>query len=346
MKRTRSGLARPSPPPPTTPKKKGKKAAANNEVIPQPSPPRSTSNNATTSPISPKVVQVVDVKIPKFQPENVELWFANLELQFKRKRIIKDERKYDDTLSALAENQQVFSRFTQLIRFPPLTDKYETLKKAVFEKYALSEEEKAEKLLNISSLGDQTPMELLDKMISLQPFDEDNSESSLFKRLFMRAMPPEIKSHLVPYKDAPIQVIAKEAEKHFLKSGALVNPNVNAVTSARAIEDQPQVSAEVNAVGGYSYNRGRGGRGRGGGPIQAYNSGYRGNSSRGGFSRGRGRGSNRGGTRFSKPFQKDTPEGICWYHCNFGSKATYCGRYKNPPEPCLFPVDHTKMQLN
>ena len=344
MKRLRSGLDRPSPPKTPSKKSKGKKPAVNSVTSPpSTSQSGSSTSNAAVSPsqesTSPKVVQVVDIKIPKFQPENVELWFANLELQFKRKRITKDERKYDDTLSALAENQQVFARFTHLIRFPPLTDKYLTLKKAVYEKYALSEEEKAEKLLNITSLGDQTPMELLDKMISLQPFNEDNSESSLFKRLFMRAMPNEIKSHLIPYKDAPILDIAKEAEKHFLKSGALVNPNVNAVTTTGAKEGQPQISAEINAMGGYPTNRGRGGRGRGGGY-----SGNRGNSSRGGYSRGRG--NNRGGSSFSKSFRKDTPEGICWYHCTFGSKATYCGRYKNPPEACLFPVDASKMQLN
>ena len=119
---------------------------------------------------------------------------------------------------------------------------YQVLKTRLTGAFALSDNERAKRLLEMNRLGDKTPSQSLSSMLSLVLDGQD--PGFLFRKIFL---PIEVHTHLVQSTKigtnaASLRELASEADKYFASMGSkissiseapynLEDPNVNAVSS-------------------------------------------------------------------------------------------------------------------
>ena len=127
-----------------------------------------------------------------------------------------DDTKYHHVVASL--DPLATRRAMTLLRDPPAQGKYAALKELLLRRYALSDAERAEKLLNLSGLGGGTALELMENMLSLLGPDDGGF---LFAHLFLRQLPAAVRavlanSPLLPAKD--YRSLAEEADRILLAS--------------------------------------------------------------------------------------------------------------------------------
>lgn len=101
----------------------------------------------------------VGVKTPKFNPDDPELWFAQLEGQFVLSNISADATKFYYVLAQL--EPQHASEIRDLVVTPPATNKYETVKAELIRRLSASQERKIKQLLMHEEMGDRKPTQFL-----------------------------------------------------------------------------------------------------------------------------------------------------------------------------------------
>ena len=135
--------------------------------------------------------KAVSLKLPPFWAAEPQIWFAQVEAQFALRKIVADETKYFNVLSAL--DQATASHLKDFIINPPKEDKYEALKARLVETFDLSEPERASLLLHFRPLGDTKPSTLMDKMLALLG---DHPPGFLFQQLFLQRLPEDMHAQL------------------------------------------------------------------------------------------------------------------------------------------------------
>ena len=191
-------------------------------------------------------VSAVSVKLPPFWPDKAALWFAQAESQFHLRNITVDKTKFAHVMTMLDSSTAEY--VMDIIRNPP-EDSYEALKTRLTGAYAISEAERAERLLNMNGLGDKTPSQCLSKMLLLVPDNQAQSPGFLFRQLFLRQLPVEVRTQLAQSTKTrntaeDLRGLASEADKYFATVGARIssvsegswaeaseNPNVDAVSN-------------------------------------------------------------------------------------------------------------------
>ncbi|XP_060665706.1 uncharacterized protein LOC132797995 [Drosophila nasuta] len=88
--------------------------------------------------------QCVQLRIPKFNKTNPQLWFSQLDRLFHLHNVT-DDNKFDIISVNLEED--VIAKLEDLIASPPLTNKYAILKQRVLDKFAESSDSKLKRLL-------------------------------------------------------------------------------------------------------------------------------------------------------------------------------------------------------
>ena len=134
----------------------------------------------------------MSVKLPPFWPHNTALWFAQAEAQFSLKGVVSQDTKYAHVVSML--DDRVASQVMDLIDTPPTSAAYETLKTRLTETFALTNREKAAKILDCSGLGDSSPTQVLNNLLLYVPKDE--KPGFLFREVFLRQLPVDVQAHL------------------------------------------------------------------------------------------------------------------------------------------------------
>jgi hypothetical protein len=195
------------------------------------------------SPAVPAVAAVT-VKLPTFWPKRAEIWFAQAEAQFTLKNITVDLTKYSYVVAALDE--ETAGRVLSLIRTPPDNNKYTSLKTRLVGAFKLTEQECAARILDTNGLGDDKPSALMDKMLALIP--EGKQPGFLFREVFLRQLPGDVRSHLAHTDYPELSDLAKAADRHFLSTGAAIN----ATFSARAASSSQLTKAKVHKPTGDS----------------------------------------------------------------------------------------------
>ncbi|XP_055910580.1 uncharacterized protein LOC129944945 [Eupeodes corollae] len=121
------------------------------------------SNNATApAPAledAPETITRVAIRIPSFWHEKPQIWFAQIEAQFKTANISKDSSKFNTIIGAI--ESQVLTQVSDAVLNPPSENKYENLKSLIIERFGDSEQRKIKKLLSDVDLGDKRPSQLL-----------------------------------------------------------------------------------------------------------------------------------------------------------------------------------------
>lgn len=101
----------------------------------------------------------VGVKAPKFNADDPELWFAQLEGQFALSNISMDTTKFYYVLSQL--EPQHAAEVRDIIVSPPQTGKFEKLRTELIKRLSASQERKIKQLLMHEELGDRKPSQFL-----------------------------------------------------------------------------------------------------------------------------------------------------------------------------------------
>ena len=189
-------------------------------------------------------VSAVSVKLPPFWPDKAVLWFAQAEAQFLLRNITADKTKFAHVMTMLDSKTAEFAM--DIIQAPPEDDAYGALKTRLTGAYAISDDEKAERLLDMNGIGDKTPSQCLSGMLMLVP--DGQEPGFLFRKIFLRQLPVEIQTHLAQTtktgtKAADLRELALEADKYFASTGSRISsvsdmsvaedPNVNAVSNRR-----------------------------------------------------------------------------------------------------------------
>ena len=107
------------------------------------------------------------VQLPTFWRDDPEGWFLNCESQFIAKGISSSVTKYHYCVAKL--DSDTSRRIRDLVRAPVQEDSYNKLKARLCKVFELSEEEKLDKMLETSTLGDRKPSDLMAELIELCP---------------------------------------------------------------------------------------------------------------------------------------------------------------------------------
>jgi len=231
----------------------------------------------------------VSVHLPPFWPTRPAAWFGAAEAAFSLKRVTEQRDKFSYAIAVLGEDQLI--QISDLLeQFPPPPDAWRRLKERLVQTHALDRYQRLELLLDLPPLGGQRPSVMLAEMRQLCAPGEDTSE--IFRGLFLRRLPREMRLVLAEDRESPVQAIAARADALV----AHAQPGVVAPVPVQLTND-PVVAAATTGGRSQPQKQRKPSRGR-----------------------GSGRGGGRGGSR-----DKQEPKiGICYWHWKYGDEAYSC----------------------
>ncbi|CAI5688937.1 unnamed protein product [Oreochromis niloticus] len=181
---------------------------------------------------------VVVLKLLDFWLHDPPSWFVHVEAQFTLRGISADDTKYHHVVASL---DPLATRCVMTLLWdPPAQGKYAALKELLLRRYALSDAERAEKLLNLSGLGGGTALELMENMLSLLGPDDGGF---LFAHQLTAAVRAVLaNSPLLPAKD--YRSLAEEADRILLASRTF---NVHALATDPPVAPSTPLPASPGA---------------------------------------------------------------------------------------------------
>jgi hypothetical protein len=253
-------------------------------------------------------VNKIGVRIPAFWPEEPELWFAQVEGQFALSGTTDDDIKYAYVLSRIEPKQA--REIRDIIRNPPLVDKYKTIKTALVQRLSDSQEQRIRQLLEHEEIGDRRPSQFLRHLSTLAGTTVSNE---LLRTLWIGRLPPQTQAILATRTDDNLQAVAEQADRiHEVNSRALVlattqPPTPAATTVQQAWTTQMEMlTKQVAALTTQMANWAKTSR------------------------RGRSRSRTRDYTQKRERSKTPKQEGVCYYHRRFGAEARKC------TQPCTY----------
>lgn len=267
---------------------------------------RNTSNANTTNISGPSIETTnYSFKLPTFWSNVPEVWFIQVEQIFAINRIVSDMSKYRHVIAVLP--QEAMTSVLDLLRDPPEENKYLKLKEALISRHSLSENKRLEELLSSSEMGDHSPSTLFRDM-------ENRLGSSSFvnrdllRRLWLRKLPESVKVSVTSSNLEDISAILSMADKvwevtHNQKIYAATSAPPTVTNSASCegelLEAIKALTSEVAS-------------------LKLNNTRRRANSRYSGRNRSRSQSWN------------SSRNNYCWYHSNFGNRASKC------VQPCKY----------
>jgi len=169
-------------------------------------PTQSTSASTFTH-VSPSNLPL-DLHLPPFMADDVELWFTQVESNFISYGISDDSKRFHLVVGKM--ESKVVKQVADLTKNPPAADKYETLKKKLVKIYSESEEKKLNRLLDDLELGDRKPSHLFREIESLA---NGKYPEQLLKSLWLKWLPNDVRKILAGSSDLlPMEKLATMAD--------------------------------------------------------------------------------------------------------------------------------------
>ena len=135
------------------------------------------------------MANAVSLKLPTFWARRPNIWFAQAEAQFDIHKITEEKTKYSYLVAALDEDSAI--QVGDFLDNPPADERYTQLKDRLTQKLVLSEQERADKILQLGQLGDRKPSQLMTEVLAL--CGTDHGLCFIAKQAFLRALPPEVR---------------------------------------------------------------------------------------------------------------------------------------------------------
>ncbi|GBM13148.1 hypothetical protein AVEN_64357-1 [Araneus ventricosus] len=133
----------------------------------------------------------VAVKVPAFWANNVKLYFAQIEANFRIAGIVSEQTKFDTLVAAL--DPQTLTHVSDLLYTPPKDNPYTALKNRLLSEFEVSQNKKVRALLEDLDLGDRKPSSLLRQM---QELSEGLVDDAFLKNLWLNRLPVNIRTIL------------------------------------------------------------------------------------------------------------------------------------------------------
>lgn len=150
-------------------------------------------------------LHAVSLKLPTFLAARPDVWFQQAEAQFALRRITDSTTQYFYLLTAL--DPIVAERMAGEVALAPEEDKYAYLKGKLMEVYGLTDDQKADRLLDLSGLGDGKPSQLCAHMQGLA-VDKD----VLLRRIFLRQLPEDVRVQVASFEANSLPALARKAD--------------------------------------------------------------------------------------------------------------------------------------
>ncbi|KAJ8728555.1 hypothetical protein PYW07_006251 [Mythimna separata] len=241
----------------------------------------------------------VGVRIPPFWPEKPNIWFCQVEGQFKMARITDDSTKFYYVLAQL--DRQHSEEVEDIITSPPPTDKYEKLKSELIKRLSVSREKKVKQLLQSEELGDRKPSQFLRH---LQNLAGPTIPEDFLRTMWTSRLPSNLQTIVASQLSLSLAELADLADR--VHDIAPASPHVAAASTSRPDPQKDMMSlimeltTKVDALTTEGHSRSR--------PRTRQTSGHR----------------SRTPSRRSQSDYRRFPS--CWYHHKFGSRAKKCIR--------------------
>ncbi|XP_054713662.1 uncharacterized protein LOC129223121 [Uloborus diversus] len=232
-------------------------------------------------------VSAVTIKLPAFWRANPELWFIQLDSQFKLANITAESTKFHHVVSALQPEE--LAVVGDIILQPPSSSPYTALKTRLCQQYAESETERFKSLISGMQLGDKKPSRLLLEMRSKSP---SHISEELLKTLFLQRLPVNAQQILAISSD--------DLDKLAMMADGIIATDNNCTKITAVSSDQQSVQDMLHDISSRLSRLEMSSRSRDKSPH---------------FNPKRRRSQSRNRKHFN---------GLCWYHYRFQDKANKC----------------------
>ncbi|XP_037515443.1 uncharacterized protein LOC119391865 [Rhipicephalus sanguineus] len=151
------------------------------------------------------------VRLRQFWPEHPDIWFAQVEARFQVSNVTSQQAKYGHLHGALPHNLAL--ELCDILSAPLSQTPYDTLKKAILERTAISERRRLQMLLSPTELGDRRPSQLLRQMQALLGVRASSFDDVLLRELFIQRLPPMVQMVLTTASELNLSSLAALADK-------------------------------------------------------------------------------------------------------------------------------------
>jgi len=244
----------------------------------------------------------IGVKPPVFSKRDPDLYFIQMDSQFRNANITQDHTKYDYVVGSL--DSATLTNVADIVRSPPATEKYEAIKNRLISDFTDSENKKLRRLIQECELGDSKPSQLLRKMRDLSGTALNDDAIKVF---YLQRLPDSVRA-VVSIAEGDLDTCARQADK-MIEMGSF--NSISAVQQSQAKHDELQslkqtidaLKREIREIRKVDQHR----RGRSRTPV---------------------RNDGRQNRVRSQSQVRKFP--VCYYHHRFGKAATKCAK------PCTF----------
>lgn len=249
----------------------------------------------------------MSVHLPPFLRRDVSFWFMQVEALFRTAQINDDQAKYDFVLAAL--DVVAAAEVRELLETPPGENKFATLKKALMDRMATSEETRIRQVLANQEIGDRKPSAFLRE---LKAKAGDNFSPQVLTSIWKEALPADVQMILAGNPEASIETQAELADKVM----GIVHKTSRQVSAVSKPENDQiaELTKQISALGKtLSTHISR---------FAQYRNTVKPETKP--ASEHREPGGNRKRSRSRSRSRNRENDGLCWYHARFGDKARKC----------------------
>lgn len=264
---------------------------------------------------------ISNIPIPLFWSNRPDLWFLQMEMQFKLKKILTSNVKYTYLVSYLPP--EIMETVSDFLLKPPEEERYEKLKELLISRCQDTEEKRLDSLLNKIDLGNCRPSELFRQMKTVAGTNSLVNDKLLFK-LWSNKLPKNIQCCVIAVEDKHSEdEILSIADKIF---DATDHKHISQVDS-RKISQRPSFSSNFESSSSSLENN----FSKALAEISSRLSRLEARGSSRSYSHSNSQSRNRSRSKSMQRRSKFRKGGkYCFYHFNFGNNATKC------TPPCQF----------
>lgn len=264
------------------------------------------SNNIDEAQTSGQIARVT-LKIPVFWSDFPEIWFAQVEAQFTVHKITSDSTKFSTVVGNM--ESKVLSQVSDAVLNPPEQNRYGNLKKLIIERFSESAQRKMQKMLSGIDLGDKKPSFLFNE---LKQLGGSSVSDEVLRTVWLQRLPPQVTAILASI-EGDVRHLASVADA-IVDTGAISTVNQVSVRQSSSSSSSTISTSQTSSLEFQIAELTR--------RIEKMQNSRR--------SSQRSSSSNRQRTP-SRSRSSSSNKSTCWYHREFGTKATKC------TAPCDFP---------
>ena len=266
----------------------------------------------------------VSTKVPPFYSEKPDMWFHQVEAQFRNNKIGTDQTKYDIVVSNL--DPKYLDVVAHIIRDPPNENKYEIFKSTLIAEFQHSDEKRLTQLLQGINLGDRKPSVLLRHM---REISKGIVNDNVLETLWSSKLPETLRAIIASINislDEKAQTADKIYDRTKFETSSISNDTRNTSgSSVHAVDFSTQIADLTRQIDELS---------------RKMNNNFRSRSRSRSKSHPRHRSSSRNGNRNLKNKHEEKKFEQCWYHFKFNENARNCTDW------CKFNATFQQQQKN